>query len=74
MAHHPSQLPKAVTGETRSDLGPYMHSKPEAAPSTPTSEETEQSSCPTAQVLGSTQTVANELALCSAQLRKRRTV
>ena len=44
LAHHPSQLSKAVTGETRSDLGPYMHSTTEAAPSTPTSEGTELSS------------------------------
>ena len=42
--------------ETRGDLGPYMHATTEAAPSTPTSEETEQSSSPAGQVSESTQT------------------
>ncbi len=72
LAHHPPQSSKAVTVETRSDLGPYMHSTTEAAPSTPTSEETEPSSCLAGQVSESTQTEANESALCSARWRKRR--
>ena len=67
LAHHPPQLTKPVTGETRSDLGPYMHSIPEVAPSTPTNEETELSSCPAGPVSKSTQTEASALALCSAQ-------
>ena len=68
----PSQLTKAVTGETRSDLGPYMHSTTEAAPSTPTNEETELSSCLAGQVSESTQTEENASALCSVPWRKRR--
>ena len=70
LAHHPPHSSKAVTGETRGDLGPYTHSKPEAAPSTPTSEETELSSSPAGQASGSTQTVASASVLCSAQWRK----
>ena len=73
LEHNPSQLTKAVTGETRSDLGPYMHSTTEAAPSTPTSEETEQYSSSAGQVSESTQTEANALVLYSARWRKRRT-
>ena len=72
LAHHPSQLPKAVTGETRSDLGPYMLSTTEAAPSTPTNEETELSSCLAGQASESTQTEENASGLCSAQWGKRR--
>ena len=72
LAHRSSQPSQAVTGETRTDLGPYMHSTTEAAPSTPTNEETELSSSPAGQASGSTQTEANALALCSAQWRKRR--
>ena len=55
----PPQSSKAVTGETRSDLGPYMHSTTEAASSTPTNEETEPSSSPAGPVSKSTQTEAN---------------
>jgi len=73
LANHPPQLTKPVTGETRSDLGPYTHSTTEAAPSTPTSEETELSSSPAGQASGSTQTVANALVLCSVRWRKRKT-
>jgi len=72
--NYPSQLTKAVTGETRSDLGPYMHSTTEAAPSTPTSEETELSSSPADQASGSTQTEANGSVLCSVPWRKRRII
>ena len=72
LAHHPPQLTKPLTGETRSDLGPYMHSTTEAAPSTPTNEETELSSCPAGQASGSTQTEENALALRLAQWKKRR--
>ena len=61
-----SQLSKAVIGGTRGDLGPYTHSKPETAPSTPTSEETEPSSCPAGQASGSTQTEENESAQITA--------
>ena len=49
-----------------------MHSTTEAALSTPTNEETEQSSSPAGQASEFTQTAANALALCSAQRRKRR--
>ena len=72
LAHRLPQSSKAVTGETRSDLGPYMHSIPEVAPSTPTNEETELSSSPASPALGFTQTEANGSALCSALWRKRR--
>ena len=71
LAHHPSRPSQAVTGETRSDLGSYMHSTTEAALSTPTSEVTELSSCLAGQVSGSTQTEANASALSSARWRKR---
>ena len=73
LANHPPQLTKPVTGETRSDLGPYMHSTTEAAPSTPTSEETEPSNCQAAPESGSTQTGSSALARCSARWRKPKT-
>ena len=44
----------------------------EAAPSTPTNEETELSSCLAGQVSESTQTEENASALCSVPWRKRR--
>ena len=71
-AHHPPQSSKAVTVETRSDLGPYMHSTTEVAPSTPTNEVTELSSSLAGQVSESTQIAVSALGLCSTQLRKRR--
>ena len=71
-AHHPPQSSKAVTVETRSDLGPYMHSTTEVAPSTPTNEVTELSSSLAGQVSGFTQIEENGSDLSSAQWRKRR--
>ena len=73
LAHHPLQSSKAVTGEARTNLGRYMHSTIEALPSTPTSEETELSSCPAGQASESTPTEASASVPCSAQWRKRKT-